>query len=182
MTTVDAILQRVPPPAGFKGSAGAKRGGRLDQGKLVDFLVGNGYARSGTVREPGEYAVRGGIVDLFPPGTTSRCASISSATRSRTCGCSTRCRSAASARSTNSPLRPINEVQLTPEAIERFRTGYRSEFGTSGADDPLYEAVSAGRQFPAWSTGCRCSAPSWRRSTPTCRAPSSRSTTRSTRR
>ncbi len=45
-------------------------------------------------------------------------------------------------------LKPINEVELTPEAIEHFRTNYRSEFGTSGADDPLYEAVSAGRHFP----------------------------------
>src|SRR5262249_61493316 len=45
-------------------------------------------------------------------------------------------------------LKPINEVELSPAAVEHFRTNYRSEFGTSGADDPLYEAVSAGRHFP----------------------------------
>ena len=31
--------------------------------------VENGYGRADTVMEPGEYAVRGGLVDLFPPGT-----------------------------------------------------------------------------------------------------------------
>jgi transcription-repair coupling factor (superfamily II helicase) len=35
------------------------------------FLPANGYRRAETVREPGEYAVRGGIVDLFPPGSAT---------------------------------------------------------------------------------------------------------------
>ena len=71
LTTVTAILQRVPPPAGFAAAAlELKRGGPARaRSKLVEFLVGNGYARTGTVREAGEFAVRGGIVDLFPPGT-----------------------------------------------------------------------------------------------------------------
>ena len=33
-----------------------------------EWVLGNGYLRSGTVGEPGEFAVRGGIVDLYPPG------------------------------------------------------------------------------------------------------------------
>ncbi len=71
VTTVSAILQRVPAPSMFAGATlTLKRAGRLDQAKLVEYLVGNGYARSGTVGEAGEFAVRGGIVDLFPPGTS----------------------------------------------------------------------------------------------------------------
>ncbi len=35
---------------------------------IVSWLEHNGYNRSSTVREPGEYAVRGGILDLFPAG------------------------------------------------------------------------------------------------------------------
>ena len=46
-------------------------------GALVEAIWGfdaqqelrNTYVRTGTVREPGEYAVRGGIIDLWPPGT-----------------------------------------------------------------------------------------------------------------
>ncbi len=41
---------------------------------------------------------------------------------------------------------PMSEVILDEAAITRFRQNYRVEFGTAGSDDPLYEAVSAGRK------------------------------------
>jgi transcription-repair coupling factor (superfamily II helicase) len=41
---------------------------------------------------------------------------------------------------------PMSEVILDQAAITRFRQNYRSEFGTAGSVDPLYEAVSAGRK------------------------------------
>ena len=70
VTTVSAILQRVPPREAFQGAVfRAKRGDTLSLGGLSDYLVRNGYNRAETVREPGEYALRGGIVDLFPPGS-----------------------------------------------------------------------------------------------------------------
>ncbi|MDX1401684.1 MAG: transcription-repair coupling factor, partial [Kiloniellales bacterium] len=40
---------------------------------------------------------------------------------------------------------PVSELLIDQDSIERFRTGYRREFGAS-LNDPLYEAVSAGRQ------------------------------------
>ncbi|HMO08299.1 MAG TPA: transcription-repair coupling factor, partial [Paracoccaceae bacterium] len=43
-------------------------------------------------------------------------------------------------------IAPVSEVVLDPAAITRFRQSYRAEFGAGGADDPLYEAVSAGRR------------------------------------
>ena len=56
-----------------------------------------------------------------------------------------------------SRCKPVSEVLLDAASISRFRTGYRELFGAVSSDDPLYEAVSAGRASPAWSTGCRCS-------------------------
>ena len=44
-------------------------------------------------------------------------------------------------------LRPMSEVLLDEDAIRRFRTRYREQFGTVADDDPLYEAVSAGRRY-----------------------------------
>ena len=35
---------------------------------VIEWLELNGYIRASTVREPGDYAVRGGILDLYPPG------------------------------------------------------------------------------------------------------------------
>ena len=41
---------------------------RVDPEELARFLEANGYGRAGTVMEPGEYAMRGGIIDIFPAG------------------------------------------------------------------------------------------------------------------
>ena len=69
LTTVNALVQRVPPRHVFHGASLALvQGGTVDPKRLVRFLDANGYGRAGTVMEPGEYAVRGGIVDVFPAG------------------------------------------------------------------------------------------------------------------
>ena len=59
-----AAARALPRPrAASSGAAGASP---LD--RLISFLDRNGYSRTDTVREAGEFAVRGGIVDLFPSG------------------------------------------------------------------------------------------------------------------
>src|SRR3546814_6354190 len=45
-----------------------KAGERVPAERLNGFFAENGYYRVETVGEPGEFAVRGGIVDVFPPG------------------------------------------------------------------------------------------------------------------
>jgi transcription-repair coupling factor (superfamily II helicase) len=63
-----AIVQSVPPRADL-----AKRGRKLATGETLDveeftgWLVANGYKRVEAVEYPGEFAKRGGIVDLYPP-------------------------------------------------------------------------------------------------------------------
>ena len=72
LTTVNAILQRVPPREFIRRSLKTiAPGQRIDMGQLIQRLNLAGFTRSGTVMEPGEYAVRGGILDLFPPGRAS---------------------------------------------------------------------------------------------------------------
>ena len=69
LTTVSAGMQRVPRPDFLAGSTFAIRtGDKLKPEALFDYLGRNGYGRTGAVSEAGEYAMRGGIVDLFPPG------------------------------------------------------------------------------------------------------------------
>jgi transcription-repair coupling factor (superfamily II helicase) len=64
------VLQRVPPRAAIaKASFQARQANEVDRDELIRFLAANGYARAGTVRDPGDFALRGGIVDLWPPGT-----------------------------------------------------------------------------------------------------------------
>ena len=110
------------------------------------FLARNGYARAGTVREPGDFALRGGIVDLWPPGTDEplRLDFFGDDAGSDP---PLRCRNAAVHRrevERSSCCRPAKRRSMR-ESISRFRAGYVAAFGPAG-DDPLYEAVSAGRK------------------------------------
>jgi transcription-repair coupling factor (superfamily II helicase) len=69
LTTVNAALQRVPEKTGVaRGAVSAIVGGEVAMDDLVQWLETNGFLRSATVREPGEYAVRGGILDLYAAG------------------------------------------------------------------------------------------------------------------
>ncbi|MFM9815992.1 hypothetical protein ACKI16_46895, partial [Streptomyces scabiei] len=69
LTTANAILQRLPPRDFIRKSLKTLAAGqRMDMGELTRRLNLAGYQRTGTVMEAGEYAVRGGILDMFPPG------------------------------------------------------------------------------------------------------------------
>src|SRR6516165_9667075 len=69
LTSVNAIVQRVPPRDMVAAQALSVAPGHVvPMDSIVAWLEHNGYTRSSTVREPGEYAVRGGILDLFPAG------------------------------------------------------------------------------------------------------------------
>ncbi|HJQ58938.1 MAG TPA: CarD family transcriptional regulator, partial [Vineibacter sp.] len=148
LASVGALVQRVPRRAGYADIGFAlKAGATLDLDALQRFLVDNGYGRGETVMEPGEYAVRGGLVDLFPPGAGEPL-------RLDLFGDSLeaiRTFDPMSQRSTGTrdaiALKPVSEIVLTPPAIERFRAGYRELFGNVAGHDPLYEAVSAGQRY-----------------------------------
>ena len=149
LTTVNALVQKVPPREAFKDSALLlRKGGRAELSDIARFLDSNGYNRTGTVMEPGEYAVRGGILDLYPSGESDPVRidlfgdEIESIRRFDT---GSQRSGAALDRLT---LRPVGEVFLDPDSIERFRTQYRELFGNAAAEDPLYVSISAGRRHP----------------------------------
>ena len=69
LTTVNAALQRVPAKELVAAQAlSARPGNVLRMDEIVRWLDLNGFVRASTVREPGDYAVRGGIIDLYAPG------------------------------------------------------------------------------------------------------------------
>ncbi len=148
LTTVNAISQRVVPRAKFaQAMFEAKRGAALKLDALSAFLVRDGYRRAETVREPGEYALRGGIVDLFPPGLAEpvRLDLFGDAIEQ------IRRFDPMTQKSTGTldsfALKPVSEVLLDPDSIENFRLGYRAQFGAVDARDALYAAVSAGQRY-----------------------------------
>src|SRR5216684_1641485 len=149
LTTVNAIVQRVPAREIIAAQALSVAPGHVvPMDSIVSWLEHNGYNRSSTVREPGEYAVRGGILDLFPAGLDQpvRFDFFGDSLESiRSFDAETQ-RTLLDMRSLD--LVPISEFQLVTETIRRFRMGYVAEFGAPERDDPLYEAVSEGRRHP----------------------------------
>ncbi len=147
LTTLNAAMQRVPVRDLVAASSFTARvGGQINEKKLREFLVRMGFSPVSTVAEPGDYAVRGGIIDIYPPGESGpvrldlfgdvldgarRFDPVSQRTTEKL---------------TAVEFAPVSEVILDEAAISRFRQNYRVEFGAGGAEDPLYEAVSAGRK------------------------------------
>ncbi len=147
IASAGAVLQRVPPRSLYAEAAKVLlKGQAVDVAALIKFLGENGYGRADTVMEPGEFALRGGLIDLFPPGTTEplRLDLFGETLES------IRSFDAMSQLSTGERdevvLLPVSEVLLTPESIARFRGGYRELFGNVAGEDLLYEAVSAGQR------------------------------------
>jgi transcription-repair coupling factor (superfamily II helicase) len=149
LTTVNAALQRVPARDFVATHAlSVAPGNVIGMQGVIEWLELNGFIRASTVREPGDYAVRGGILDLYPPGmdmpvrfdffgdTLETIRAFDSETQ----------RSEEQLRGLD--LVPVAEFQLTTETIRCFRTGYVAEFGATTPDDLLYEAVSEGRRHP----------------------------------
>lgn len=145
VTTVGGLIQRVIPKEVLKGtSLYLKTGQEYERDNLIHFLSDNGYARRETVREWGEFAVRGGIMDVFPPGTTHplRIDFFGEEVESIRSFDPLTQRSAAAV--DNFTLKPMGEVLLTPQTIKNFRENYREAFGAVDPKDPLYNAISEG--------------------------------------
>ncbi len=148
LVSINALLQKLPPRSvlrdlGFRAAAGNQI--RMDD--LAQRLADNGFERVSTVREVGEFAVRGGILDAYVPGeaepvrldffgdTLESIRSFDPQTQRTT-----------SQRKTLE-LNPMSEVSLDDASISRFRSNYLSLFGAATPDDALYQAISEGRRF-----------------------------------
>jgi transcription-repair coupling factor (superfamily II helicase) len=148
LTTVNALLQRMPPAELLEGQTfHARPGNQVDMNKLISRLENSGFERVPTVRDIGEFAVRGGILDLYAPGWSEglRLDFFGDTLES------IRSFDVASQRTTGQrkamALQAMSEVALTPETISRFRRSYIEAFGAPSRDDGLYAAVSEGRRF-----------------------------------
>ena len=148
VTTLNALLQRVVPRDVITAMVRKlERGMSIDRALLAQTLTLQGFSRVDTVADAGDYAVRGGLIDLFPPGGNV-------AYRLDFFGDdidSIRIFDPHDQRSIGSidaiTLLPASEVPLDAEAVRRFRQGYIDRFGGVATADPLYHSVSNGRRF-----------------------------------
>ena len=148
VTTANAVLQRVLSPFRIRESVREfKPGMEIGRESLGLLLQKQGYGRTDTVIDKGEYAVRGSIVDIFPSGMDEalRLDFFGDELESlRTFDPNTQM---STGRLNSHLLLPASEALLDEDSIKRFRSRYREMFGANATQDPLYEAVSDGRRL-----------------------------------
>ncbi len=161
LTTINAVVQKVPAPSTFKEAALAIRpGAGFDRDGFLAFAARNGYSRTETVMEPGEFAIRGGIVDIFPTGlqepvrldlfgeVVEKIRRFDPLTQMTVRDGEGKGEGAGEGKGEGDGviLKPVSEVLLTDDAIDRFRSGYRALFGAAREGDLLYRSVTEGRR------------------------------------
>ncbi len=152
ITTVNAVIQRVLPRNLVRKAVFiARPGDNIKRDELSEFLVHNGYINTGTASEPGEFALRGSIVDIVPPGGSSddergfRLDFFGS--ELETIRSFDPLTQISGGKVEQLELVPASEVLLDENSIKNFRSKYRELFGAVLKEDPLYEAVSEGRKY-----------------------------------
>ncbi len=148
VTTIGAVIQKNISPFRVRQTGESLEPGHIiSRERIAALLQSNGYYRVDTVAEPGEFAMRGNLVDLFPSGLEhgirldffgDELESIRkfNTENQRTTG-----------RMDRLDLYPAVESCLDKDAIRRFRTAYRERHGAHATSDPLYQAISEGRRL-----------------------------------
>ncbi|HBQ53815.1 MAG TPA: transcription-repair coupling factor, partial [Erythrobacter sp.] len=137
VTTANAVLQRVLTPFRIRESVREfKPGVEIGRESLSALLQRQGYSRTDTVIDKGEYAVRGSIVDIFPSGMDEalRLDFFGDELESlRSFDPNTQM---STGRLDSHLLLPASEALLDEDSIKRFRSRYREMFGANATQDP----------------------------------------------
>lgn len=148
IASIGSVLQKLPPQKIFiNSSRELKVGSVLNFDNFIHYLIINGYVRVEQVFEPGEYAVRGDIIDIFPVGTDEplRIDLFDEEIEK------IRTFDAMSQRTTgqlqNYTFRVMSEVMLDNNTIKSFRGKYREAFGAAFNEDEIYESISNGKKY-----------------------------------
>ena len=148
VTTANAVLQRVLTPFRIRESVRLiKPGMELGHESLIALLRRQGYQRSDTAIDAGEFAVRGSIFDVAPAGLDAGLRLDFFGDELETL----RLFDTGTQRSTGAIpeflLLPASEALLDDDTVKRFRARYREMFGANATGDPLYQAISDGRRL-----------------------------------
>ncbi|MBF0622485.1 MAG: transcription-repair coupling factor [Magnetococcales bacterium] len=148
VTTAAALMQKLMPrDLLVKNGFSITVGDQLDLPAFREFLTTTGYQNASQVSEPGEFSVRGGIVDFYPPGREDPVRIELFGDEVETM----RLFNPNTQRSTDDirelKALPVREVLLTQETITTFRTNYRAAYGGKASESDRYKSVSKGILF-----------------------------------
>ena len=143
ITSAPTLLQRLCPVDHVRNQTTTlSTGDKIEIGQLRQRLDLAGYQGCSQVMAPGEFAVRGSLVDLFPMGSESPCR----LDFLDDCIDSIRAfdpeRQTSTAQIEHLDVLPAREFPLDPEAVERFRKNFRKTFDIDPSQSPVYRDIS----------------------------------------
>ena len=148
LTTLNAATQRTLTPFRIRQlTATLAPGKAIDRDALGKLLQANGYVRTDTVADAGEYAVRGSLIDLYPSGSAHALRLDFFGDEIESIRAFDPADQRTISRIESFTLLPAAEALLDEASIKNFRRGYVALFGATATGDPLYQAVSEGRRL-----------------------------------
>jgi len=148
LTTINGIFLKTASVDFYKQNfINIRKEKEISFNHLRDFLIKIGYSRVQTVRELGEFSIRGSILDVFPIGHEKAfridflgdyiefIKEMDPLTQ----------RSNLSI--TEIDIYPSNEYLLNEKSIENFRSKFRSVIGSKSVDSDIYEKITSGIKF-----------------------------------
>jgi len=149
LTTVNAALQRVVARQTLVGAGMVLAVGEtMPPGDLAACLDADGYNRVGTVMEPGEYSVRGGILDVFPAGEAAPVRVDFFGDEIETIKRFDPETQRSGEKVARLAFHPASELPFDGASVARFRAAWRELFGAKAVEDPVYVSVSEGHRHP----------------------------------
>ncbi len=146
LLSIDSILQKIVPAKKIlEKSFSLTIDQNINLTNLIEWLEKNGYSRQSNVYSTGEYAVRGGILDIFVPEIQYPIRVDIFGTKLE----KIRTFDPSSQRSNGSidkvKIFPVSEIFLDEQSIDIFRQNYRRTIGTVTKNDRVYNSISETR-------------------------------------
>ena len=148
LTTANAAIQKLIPIEVIKSaSLSVKVKDNIKREELLSFLINNSYINISSASDHGEFAVRGSIIDIYPPSSEfgvridffgDEIESIRKYDPLTQISLSSM---------DKFEIIPASEILLNQKYIDNFKQNYLEEFGVAASGkDPLYEAITEGRK------------------------------------
>ena len=143
LITINALIQKNVPFKDFPKSVWEiKVSSKIILSNFTKNIINSGYRRSGSVMDIGEFAIRGGIVDIFSPNYSSpiRIDFFDEEVESIKFFDPLTQISIESIEDVR--ILPISEILLNEKNINLFKVNYRNLFGINSTKDEIFQLIS----------------------------------------
>lgn len=145
VVSLQSLMHRLPPTDYLAGqSFQFSTGDRLALEQLRSRLAQSGYLHVDTVREPGQLAIRGSLIDLYPMGAQYPCRLDLFDDEVESIRLFDPDSQLTLEKVEKIDILPGREFPLSPDAIRDFRNRWYQHFDSDPRQSPVYESVSRG--------------------------------------